>query len=63
MTATYVNSTDDILEAMERFGGHFIKQLALLYRLADDTNRSALEGAFRQYFQKYDEFATIRKKD
>lgn len=51
----YRCSMDDILAAMDRFGGGFVQQLAVLFRYADEDNRRALESTFRHYFKKYDE--------
>ena len=44
------------LQKMERYGGSFVKQLALLYRLADWQNKSKLEKCFREYFEEYKNF-------
>ena len=41
------------LEGMRRFGGSFCHQLAELYRVADNTNRSKLRACFVQEFQRY----------
>lgn len=56
-----MNDIYDTLETMERMGGSFIKQLAILYRHADDVNREALSVAFYHYFREYDELTTLRK--
>jgi len=53
----YKSSTWDILEAMDKYGGSFVKQLAKLYRLADPQNQKRLESTFQEYFAKYDEVA------
>lgn len=47
-----------ILEAMERLGGSFVKQLAILYRHGDVANRQKLAQMFNAYFQEYDELAS-----
>lgn len=52
------NSEYDILEAMERFGGSFVKNLARLYRSGDLVNQGKLRAAFEDYFIQYDEMAT-----
>jgi hypothetical protein len=56
----YRCSKHEILEAMHRFGGNFVRQLALLYSAADETNQRKLEEAFRDYFKQYDEMAALR---
>jgi hypothetical protein len=43
----------DVLDAMDRFGGSFVKQLAVLYRLADSINQKKLEDTFSNYFEEY----------
>jgi len=44
---------EEILERMETYGGSFVKQLALLYRLADPINKRKLLNCFREYFEQY----------
>ena len=44
-----------ILDAMEQYGGSFVKQLALLARLADGPNYEKLKTTFRMYFKRYEE--------
>jgi len=53
---------DSILEAMEIYGGSFVKQLALLYRLADDNNRKRIERCFKDVFIRYREIADERRR-
>lgn len=48
-----------VLEAMTTYGGSFVRGLADLYRLADDTNRRLLEQAFEHYFVEYREMAAL----
>jgi hypothetical protein len=50
----YQHSEYEILEAMHVYGGGFVKQLAVLYRLGDRENKIKLEEAFRNYFTQYD---------
>lgn len=52
-------SNYEILEAMIVYGGGFVRQLAVLYRLADRENRRKLADTFEEYFAKYDEMAAI----
>jgi len=56
----YGTSKWDIVEAMTIYGGSFVKQLAVLYRTADQDNRRLLEKTFRTYFAQYDELAYRR---
>lgn len=48
------NPTDQIIDLMLSMGGSFVKQLAVLWRLADPINRQKLETAFTNYFLDYD---------
>lgn len=57
---TYRHSVWEIIETMERYGGGFVQQLALLYRHADPENQRKLEEAFRNYFTKYDEMMSSK---
>lgn len=56
----YKTSEYEILEEMTVYGGSFVKQLALLYRMADASNKKKLEETFRDYFVKYDDMASTR---
>lgn len=52
--------TDDmeaIVEAMETYGGSFVKSLAECVRRADHVNRARLILAFPEYFKQYTEMA------
>jgi len=49
----------EVLEAMTRFGGSFVKQLAVLIRLADYTNKRKLLAAFPEYIEEYRELARL----
>ena len=51
---------DETLEAMTTYGGSFVRQLAVLYRLADPDNRRILTTAFAGYFREYADLATRR---
>lgn len=53
----------EILEAMWTYGGGFVKQLAVLYRLGDAINRRKLVEAFPDYFQQYDEMAAMAQRE
>lgn len=45
--------SEHTLENMDKYGGSFVKQLAILYRYADHGNKAKLEATFREYFEKY----------
>jgi hypothetical protein len=53
-------SEDEILEAMQIYGGSFVKQLAVLYRLGDPVNRRILIDGFKRYFDEYAEIARLK---
>ncbi len=42
-----------VLEAMERFGGSFVRALAEAWRKADADNSARLEQAFPEYAREY----------
>jgi hypothetical protein len=48
---------DDVLAAMHRYGGSFVRGLAALYHLADDDNRRRLRLAFPETWASYIELA------
>lgn len=54
-------SDDEVVAAMEQMGGSFIKQLALLYRMADAANQARLRTTFRDYWDKYRGLAAKRR--
>lgn len=58
----YRTSQDDILEAMDTYGGGFVRTLAHCFRAADSDNRRTLESAFRKYFIQYDEMALLQSQ-
>jgi len=61
--APQVESSEwEILEAMLRYGGNFVRHLALLYRAGDETNRRKLANTFAHYFEEYDEIATKARR-
>jgi hypothetical protein len=47
----------ELPEAMTRFGGSFVQQLALLIRLADESNKRKLWTTFPEYIKQYEELA------
>lgn len=44
---------DEMIEAMERYGGSFVKALAQCLWRADANNYQRLEEAFPEYFKEY----------
>jgi hypothetical protein len=57
----YRCSEHEILEAMHQYGGGFVRQLAVLYRLADRGNQEKLAMTFAHYFKQYDEMASLAR--
>jgi hypothetical protein len=45
-----------ILEAMSKYGGSFVQQLAKLAHLADTTNFQKLKSTFSNYWEEYENF-------
>jgi len=45
------------LDAMQRYGGSFVQQLARLYLVADPDNREKLQQTFWATFVKYAQMA------
>ena len=45
-----------ILDAMQKYGGSFVKQLATLGYLADSTNFEKLKSTFSNYWEEYERF-------
>lgn len=46
-----------IIEAMETYGGSFVKALAECFRRADHQNFIKLKTTFSEYWQQYTEMA------
>lgn len=44
---------DQVLGMMDQYGGGFVKQLAFLYRKADNINRSKILNTWPEYFREY----------
>ena len=53
--------TDTTLEAMDSYGGSFVRTLAALYRRADPENRAILRHAFATVFAQYADLENLRK--
>ena len=53
-----MNSDDEYwtIAAMIKYGGGFVHQLGIAFRLADDSNKQKLKGAFPEYWEKYSKF-------
>jgi hypothetical protein len=47
----------DVLDAMERHGGAFVRYLSAAWRLADPSNRERMMIAFGDYYAKYRDIA------
>ena len=45
-----------ILDAMSKYGGSFVKQLATLAHCADSENFNKLKVAFANYWDQYERF-------
>lgn len=46
-----------VLDAMEQYGGSFVKALAAVWRMADIENQQRLHATFYEYWNKYVEMA------
>lgn len=46
-----------VFAAMERFGGRFVKSLAMAFRVADAENTRRLKLAFPEYWEEYSTWA------
>jgi hypothetical protein len=51
-----------IIEAMHRYGGSFVKALAQAASCADERNLHRLKIAFPDYWLEYDELAELHRK-
>ena len=49
-----------VVEAMELYGGSFVKQLGKLFYLADAFNFVILKDAFPEYWKQYEDMAIKR---
>lgn len=52
---------DEMIEAMERYGGSFVQALAQCLWRADANNYQRLEEAFPEYFKEYSNMAKTLK--
>jgi len=53
MPTTTITVDDATLEAMNAYGGSFVRTLARLYRVGDSINQARLRAAFPEYFSEY----------
>jgi hypothetical protein len=47
----------NVVDAMDDFGGSFVKSLAQCFRQADDNNFRKLKEAFSNYWSQYEKMA------
>lgn len=47
----------EVVEAMEKYGGSFVKALAECFHRADANNVEKLKNAFPEYWEQYEEMA------
>ncbi|MFZ1005315.1 MAG: hypothetical protein WAN65_00655 [Candidatus Sulfotelmatobacter sp.] len=57
----YRISDQDVLNAMERYGGSFVSALAVAWQRADMINQAKLRTAFGNYWEHYSEMAELEK--
>lgn len=46
-----------VIQAMQDHGGNFTRALAAAWRAADDANRTRIQEAFPELFQRYERLA------
>ena len=46
-----------VVEAMEKYGGGFVKKLAAAAMVADSVNLAIIKGAWPEYWDEYTRFA------
>lgn len=52
-----------VSQAMQTYGGSFVRKLGELYLLADATNTHKLEEVFKGYFEEYQQWARKLKSE
>jgi hypothetical protein len=57
-----IDSDRDVVEAMIRSGGSFVRALGLAAQLADDENLARIKGAFPHYWKTYSETAELLRR-
>lgn len=55
--------TDKTIDRMQRHGGSFAQQLAMLWRTADNENRKRIEVEWPELFRKYGQSGSIAKSE
>jgi|GEM_PF-2378109 len=50
-----------VVDAMQDYGGGFVKALASCYRHADPINFVKLQNAFPEYWEQYEKMASRRE--
>lgn len=53
---------EDIVDAMKKYGGGFIKSLADTYCKADSNNKIRIKNAFVDYWEQYKQIATDERE-
>jgi len=51
---------EDILIAMQAYGGTFVQRLGQVFRVADAHNQARLRAAFPDVFEKYRDIAVLK---
>jgi hypothetical protein len=51
----------EIVQAMERFGGGFVRALALAFTAADPVNTAKLKAAFPEIWAEYAEHVRMQR--
>lgn len=51
-----------VVSAMERFGGSFVRKLAELVRLADPDNYERIKATWPDYWETYREMARLARE-
>jgi hypothetical protein len=53
----------DVYDAMELYGGGFVKHLGALWRRADRENWLRLMTVFQQYWEEYEQVVELKKRE
>lgn len=51
----------DIIAAMSKYGGDFVKQLAYLWQRGDSDNKDRIKATWPEYWIRYTEYAILEK--
>lgn len=52
-----------VVDAMQEYGGGFVKALASCYRRADPINFAKLQNAFPEYWEEYEKMANKKNHE